>query len=152
MGIKELRERNVFEQDGRLFGVYNQLTNLLAELRKRELPDEVVLYINSGIDLVNSITDIGLRNQVKKTQADILKLLEKELKLVAKNHYRSYWMAVGPAGFGLPLGIVYGSLVHNMGMMAIGLPFGLIIGMAVGASMDNKALKEGRQLDIEIKY
>jgi len=35
--------------------------------------------------------------------------------------------------------------------MAIGLPFGLVIGMAVGAAMDKKALKEGRQLGIEIK-
>lgn len=151
MEIKELRKLNVFEIDSKLFSVYNQFDNLLSELRRRTLPDAIVAYINSGIDLVNSTSDIGLKNQIKKTQADILKLLEKELKLVTQNHYRNFWMAVGTAGFGLPLGVVYGSLVHNMGMMAIGLPFGLVIGMAVGSSMDKKALKEGRQLNIEIK-
>lgn len=151
MEIKTLNRRDFSDKNSALCRTYCQFDNLLTELRKRSLPDEVVTYINSGVDLVNSVSDIGLKNQVKKTQADILKLLEKELKMVPKNYYRNMWMAIGPAGFGLPLGIIYGSIVHNMGMMAIGLPFGLVIGMAVGASMDKKALKEGRQLDIEIK-
>lgn len=151
MEIKNLRNREIIYQDIKIFGAHTQFEKLLNELRKRTLPDEVVAYINSCIDLINSTTDFGLRNQVKKTQADILKLLEKELKVVIKNHYRNFWMAVGPAGFGLPIGIVYASLIHIVGMMSIGLPFGLVIGMAVGSSMDKRALKEGRQLDIEIK-
>jgi hypothetical protein len=38
-----------------------------------------------------------------------------------------------------------------MGLLAIGLPIGMGIGIAVGTSMDKKAMNEGRQLDIEIK-
>jgi hypothetical protein len=32
------------------------------------------------------------------------------------------------------------------------LPIGMGIGFAVGSSLDQKALKEGRQLDFEVKY
>lgn len=32
------------------------------------------------------------------------------------------------------------------------IPIGLAIGMAVGTGMDKKALEEGRQIDLEIKY
>ena len=151
MEIIELSKRQYVEQDAVLYRLYSQFDNLLAELRKRNLPNEAVVYINSGIDLVNSMSDIGLKNQIKKTQADILKLLEKELKLVPQHHYRSYWMSTGLATFGLPIGVIYGILNHNMAMLGVGLPIGLLIGMAVGAAMDKKALKEGRQLGIEIK-
>jgi hypothetical protein len=37
-----------------------------------------------------------------------------------------------------------------MSYLSIGLPIGLGIGIAIGTSMDQKALKEGRQLDVEI--
>ena len=151
MEIKNLRNREIIYQDIKIFGAYTQFEKLLNELRKRTLPDEVVAYINSCIGLVNSTTDFGLRNQVKKTQADILKLLEKELKVVIKNHYRNEWMATGLATFGVPIGVIYGILNHNMAMLGFGLPIGMLIGMAVGSSMDKRALKEGRQLDIEIK-
>jgi hypothetical protein len=33
-------------------------------------------------------------------------------------------------------------------LFGIGIPIGVIIGMAIGAGMDKKAFKEGRQLDI----
>lgn len=53
----------------------------------------------------------------------ILKLIEKELKLVPKNSYRNRWMAIGMSAFGVP----------------------------IGAGMDKKAFEEGRQLDMEIR-
>ena len=54
--------------------------------------------------------------------------------------------------FGLPIGVVFGLLMKNMGLMAIGLPIGLGVGAAVGSSMDKKALQEGRQIDVEMKF
>jgi hypothetical protein len=151
MEIKNLNNREIIYQNIKVFGAYNQLENLLTELRKRTLPDEIVANINSAIKLVNSAKDVEFRNQIKKAQADILTLLEKELKMVPKNHYRNYWMAMGLAVFGVPIGVLYGLLNHNMAMLSFGLPIGLLVGMAVGASMDKKALKEGRLINIEIK-
>lgn len=77
--------------------------------------------------------------------------LEKEVKLVPKNHYRNRWLALGMAAFGLPMGVVFGISLGNMAFLAIGLPIGMAIGIAVGTGLDKKASEEGRQLDVEIK-
>lgn len=89
---------------------------------------------------------------MKRQQTEILKFVEKELKIVPKNYYRNLWVALGMSAFGLPLGVAFGLSIGNMGLMALGLPIGMAIGVLVGSSMDKKALEQGRQLDIEIKY
>lgn len=40
---------------------------------------------------------------------------------------------------------------ETLTFMGIGLQIGLSLGLGVGASMDKKALGEGRQLDIDLK-
>lgn len=154
MEIKELIKRPGIDQNKRLFASYSQFDKLLLELRKKELPEEIVNSINDGIVQVNSASESEkeLRKQLKKTQSGILKLIEKELKLVPKNHYRNTWMALGTAAFGIPLGVAFGTSLGNMGFLGIGLPVGMVIGMAVGSGMDKKAFKDGKQLDLEIKY
>jgi len=71
---------------------------------------------------------------------------------VPKNHYRALWLVLGMSVFGLPIGVLYGFLIGNMGLLGTGLCFGMAIGVALGAGLDKKALKEGRQLDLEIRY
>jgi hypothetical protein len=39
-----------------------------------------------------------------------------------------------------------------MAFIAIGLPIGMVIGIGIGTGMDKKALAEGRQIDVELKY
>ncbi|MBK7094304.1 MAG: hypothetical protein IPH57_04320 [Saprospiraceae bacterium] len=153
MKLHELNHRPDNE-DFKLNEIYSQFTKLLIELEKRELPDEIVISINNDIDEINSITNIGneLRKQIKKRLQRIIKLLEKDLKLVPRNYYRNIWMALGMAVFGIPLGAAVGTSLGNMAYLGIGLPIGLAIGLGFGNGMDKKALKEGRQLDIEIKY
>ena len=153
MKLHELNHRPDNE-DFKLNGIYSQFTKLLIELEKRELPDEIVISINSDIDEINSITNIGteLRKQIKQRLQRIIKLLEKDLKLVPRNYYRNIWMAKGMAVFGIPMGAAFGTSLGNMAYLGIGLPIGLAIGLGFGIGMDKKALKEGRQLDIEIKY
>jgi hypothetical protein len=56
------------------------------------------------------------------------------------------------SAFGLPLGAAIGLSVENIGLLGIGLPIGMGIGFVFGSSLDQKALKEGRQLDFEVKY
>lgn len=61
-------------------------------------------------------------------------------------------MALGMVVFGLPLGIAFGTILDNIGLLGIGLPIGMVIGLAVGTGMDKKAKEEGRQLNIEVSY
>jgi hypothetical protein len=141
------------DENLKLNEIFSQFRQLLAELENRELPDEIVTSINNDIDEINSITVIGneLQKEIERRLQRIIKLLEKNLKLVPKNYYRNLWMILGIAVFGIPIGVIFGASLDNMAYLAIGLPIGLVIGIGLGAVMDQKALKEGRQLDIEIK-
>ena len=138
-------------EDIKLNELISQFTKLLNELEKRELPDEIVSSINNDIDEINAVTGTGneLKKQLERRLQKIFKLLEKNLKLVPKNYYRNMWMALGMAVFGLPIGILMGVCWDSMAYLSIGLPIGLVIGLGLGAGMDNKALKEGRQLDLD---
>ncbi len=152
MIIIELKERLNIEDNSKLNKTYLQLKKLLIELANRELPDTMIVSINKEIEALNFNTDLGkeFKKQIKKKQCNILKSLEKEHKIVAKNHYRNLWMAVGMAAFGLPFGVAFGSILGNMAFLGIGLPIGMVIGMAVGTGMDKKAFEEGRQLRFKI--
>jgi len=154
MEIKELKNRPDIDQHKKLYASYTQFDKLLMELRTKELPNETVNSINDGIDRVNSVvgSEKELRKQIKNTQSRIIKLIEKEHKLVTKNHYRNTWLAVGMAAFGIPLGVAFGTSLENMAFLGIGLPLGMAIGIAVGTGMDKKAFEEGRQIDLEIKH
>ncbi len=141
------------DENLKLNEIFSQFRQLLAELENREIPDEIVTSINNDIDEINSITVIGneLQKEIERRLQRIIKLLEKNLKLVPKNYYRNLWMILGIAVFGIPIGVIFGASLDNMAYLAIGLPIGLVIGIGLGAVMDQKALKKGRQLDIEIK-
>ena len=154
MKINELNQKPEIDTNIKLKEAYLQFEKLLIEMRKKELPDSLVVTINAAIEELNSISGSGdeLRKIVKKKQTRIIELLEKDLKLVPKNHYRNLWLALGMAAFGIPLGVAFGASFGNMAFLGIGLPIGMAIGIAVGTGMDKKAFKEGRQLDLEIKY
>ena len=153
MTIVELKDRLEFDADSKLYKLYIQFTQLINELRKKDLPDVIVEAINEDIKDVNSlITAEQVKVAVKQKQTKIIKLLEKQLKIVPINYYRNIWLAVGMSAFGLPIGVAFGLSLHNMGLLGIGLPIGMAIGLGVGSGMDKKALQEGRQLNVEIKY
>lgn len=134
--------------------LYQQLETLLNELEKKEISDTTREIINQQVEAINSasLNDKALPKLLKEKQTGILKMLEKEYKLVPKNYYRTMWLAAGLAAFGVPIGIALGFLLGNMAYLGIGFPIGMTIGMALGASMDKQAVAEGRQLDVEIKY
>jgi hypothetical protein len=152
MEIKELKRKPNIDQNKKLITAYTQFDKLLTELKKKDLPEEIISSINNGIDQINSVSESenALRKQIRKTQSSILKLIEKELKIVPKHHYRNTWMVVGMTAFGIPLGAAFGTSSGNMGSIGIGLPIGMVIGIAVGSGLDKKAFKAGRQLDLEI--
>lgn len=154
MTIIKLRGVNL-ESDIRLSQLYNQFDILLSELRNKQLSDAIVKTINKEVEEINtsdSLTTNDLRKVIKKKQTAILRLLEKDLKLVPKNYYRTLWLALGMTVFGMPLGVLAGVLLGKPGLFAIGLPIGVAIGVTVGTAMDKTAAKENRQLNLEIKY
>ncbi len=116
MDIKELNIRSNIEQDKKLTNKYVYFEKLLDELKKREMPSEIVNLINQNIDEINSFSGSNkdLQKQIRKSQSNILKLIEKELKLVPKNLYRTRWMVIRMTVFGVPLGMAFGASLDNM--------------------------------------
>ncbi|MFY0605654.1 MAG: hypothetical protein JXR10_03005 [Cyclobacteriaceae bacterium] len=152
MEIKNLDNRINIDQDKRLAKAYSQLNLLLMELNKNDLPQEIIISINSQVDAINSYKELdkGLKKLVRKTQSRITTQLEKELKLVTKNHYRNSWLIIGMSVFGVPFGGVFAAIFENMGFFGLGLPIGMAVGLAIGSGLDVKAFEAGRQLDIEL--
>ena len=130
-----------------------QFNSLIKLLNDKNLTLNVIKKINDDITELNSSQVMGtaLSHLIKKKQNKIIKLTEKELKIVPKNYYRNLWMVLGMSAFGLPLGVAFGLSLGNIGLLAIGLPIGMAIGTLVGSNLDKKALESGKQLDIELK-
>jgi hypothetical protein len=154
MNIIELKVRQVITEDSKLNNICSQFGELLKELRKKEIPGKIADAINEDVKDLNASLYSGneFRKLLKQKQIRIVKLVEKELKIVPRNYYRNLWLAVGLSAFGLPIGLIFGMSMKNFGLLGIGLPIGMAIGIAVGTGMDKKAAKEGRLLDVEIRY
>lgn len=152
MNITALRERPENITNAKLNSLYLQFKQLLAELRTKQLNSDLISSINSDIEEINTSLFVGddLKKLVKQKQTSILKQL-KDLKFIPKHYYRNLWMVLGLSAFGLPIGMIFGFSIGNIGLMGVGLPIGMAIGTVVGTAMDKKAFNEGRQLDLEIK-
>ena len=150
----ELKSRNLNESGSRTFNKYVQLESLVKVVNQKEIPDNMVIEVNSRLEKVNSLNDDdkSLGKVAKQVTVEILNLLEKELGLVAINHFRNKWMAIGMAVFGIPLGVAFSTSMGNMAFLGIGIPVGMTIGMAVGKGKDNEAQANGLQLDFEMRY
>lgn len=131
---------------------YVMLQNLLDDLAGRGLTKHIIVQINEQLVALNEqeTNYKAWKKQLGKSLTSILNLLEKELSLVPKNHYRNQWMAIGMSAFGIPMGAAFGLALDNMAFIGIGLPLGLTIGMAVGSQKDKQAATEGRQLNFDI--
>lgn len=124
---------------------------LMNSLKDKEISESILSAINKEVEKVNQADSKKLLTaQLAKSHQAILKIAEKELNLVAKNHYRNMWTAIGMSAFGIPLGVAFGASLNNYAFIGVGLPIGLAVGIAIGTKKDQEAEKEGRQLDIEI--
>lgn len=119
-------------------------------LEKHPLPKKTIGFINSETQALNKLHQERISTKlVNKAYSRVLKHVEKEMKLVPKNHYQNLGMLFGMALFGIPLGTTFGINLGNFAFLGMGIPVGMAIGMAVGAGMDAKAKKEGRQIDVD---
>jgi hypothetical protein len=150
MKLVKPSKRKELETQGKLKKRYHGFEQLINELGERELSESIIGILNNEIEALNSIpnSDKQFTRVLRKKKSLILKTLEKELKLVPKHHYRTLWMAIGMSVFGIPMGAAFGAALDNMGFLGIGLPIGMAIGIGVGTAMDEKARKEGRQLNV----
>lgn len=125
------------------------LNSLLDATGQKDIPLYTEAQINEIVAGINNFSEPApqLVKQITASQASILKLLEKEVGLISKNHFQLQWLALGMAAFGIPMGVVFGAVLGNMAFIGIGLPIGLAIGIAVGTSKDAEATKQGKQLD-----
>tara|TARA_R100000935_G_scaffold55682_1_gene85898 strand:- start:19084 stop:19542 length:459 start_codon:yes stop_codon:yes gene_type:complete len=151
MKLTDLKPRPAIKNNTKLNNQYLQFEKFIAALKQKELSNKVLTALNSSIEELNRVPDNELKRELRKKQTSIIKILEKEMKIVPKNYYRNLWMALGMSVFGIPMGVVFGALFENMAFLGIGLPIGMAIGIAVGTQMDKKAFEEGRQLDVELK-
>jgi hypothetical protein len=154
MNITPLNQRNSTVNNLKEKNSYDQLQQLLTAVAEKDIPSVVIEKINQVINSLNNIEEGNAKFQkmIKKAEADILKLLEKELKIVPINHYKKLWMVLGMSAFGMPLGVAFGISMGNLGLLGIGLPIGMGLGVFFGLSQDKKALAQGKQLAFEQKF
>lgn len=151
MEIIELKASPFQDESHKSNAPYLRLEQLLTELRIRGLSDESILAINRWMAPLNTTLWADEKKYFRallSTYTSILKLIEKNHKLVVKNHYRNLWMTLGMAIIGIPIGITLGVILGNLGFMGLGFPIGMGLGIAFGASMDHKAAETGRQLNL----
>jgi ABC-type phosphate transport system permease subunit len=133
---------------------YNQLGALLNAVEAMKLPKDTTDFIDNEIEQLNAFSneDNFFVKAIKEKENKIVKLLEKKHKIVPKKYYQTLWMVLGMSAFGVPMGVAFGLIMKNMGLLGIGFPIGMGIGVGVGAYLDKKAFNEGRQLDVDLNY
>ena len=156
MNIIELKEREDISGNVKLSRIYIQFQELLKELRKRELSEKVIDFVNQSIEDLNStiLTGDDLRKSVKRKQTEIINLLVKELKIVPKHYYRNLWyiFTVPFVFLGFHIGRDTGGLLGIVMGIVMTILFVFLMVYVLGAGLDKKAFKEGRQLEVDLKY
>jgi hypothetical protein len=123
-----------------------RIADLLEALSRREHdPNDVQEHLE---ELRRELADTPGARGLSKIRHALLSHLEKAHGLVPPGHYRSQWMAMGMAAFGLPMGAAFGVLFDNMAFIGMGLPIGLAIGLALGDGKDKEAARKGLQLEM----
>ncbi len=151
MNIEKLERRKGTEGNRKLTKAYDKLQALIEALVKKNIPSEVMTFINGRIELINSFagSEKELTKTLENNYSEILKLMKSKLKFVAKHHYLSLCMV-----FGLLAGVVFSSIFSSFGFMGlgsaqgIGISMGMLMGIIVGAMLDQQAEKNGNQLEL----
>jgi hypothetical protein len=126
---------------------YEHFSEFINQVNSKELHATTIDQLNRYIEQVNAATPAELKKVLTKVQPQVIKLVEKEVKMVPKFYYRNLWMVLGMSVFGLPIGMIFGMVLKNMAFLGMGLPIGLALGSILGTSLDKKAEAEGRQFD-----
>ncbi len=146
MMIEKLKNRAELLHNKKYVNASSKIQDLIIALNKKEIPTDFISTINKDIKTLNLFfgTDKQVIKLTKKTTSKILKFVDSKLKLVSKNHHRN---------IGLVMGMLFGPIVtlpfDGFGYSGLGMILGLVVGIGIGTKLDEKAAKEGKQLDIE---
>ena len=156
MKIVELKSRNLVSDFPKSEEIYRQFNKFIHELNSWNFPDDTVSAVNEEMQELNNspIFGVSLKVFIEKKLVEISKLIEDKHKVVPVNYYRNLWKNRGGTVFGIPMAIVTGAIGIYIGfytLFAIGWPLGMLIGFVVGVKKDQKAHKEGRQLNVNLK-
>lgn len=147
--LSTLNDHSNMTQDKLLDKAFAKIQNLISALNQREVPVEIENRLQATIEALNAFEGRpkARRKHLQKGYNQMVKLLQKELGWVPKGYYRTLWMSLGMAVFGIPIGLAFSAVTDNYGLLGIGIPLGVAIGLAVGSGLDDKAVKEGKQLE-----
>jgi hypothetical protein len=154
MTLVDLNKNESANDSAKTSKYLSQITLMLDELRNRDLPNSLIEAINKEVHALNTSrkTDYALHKFVKAKYHHLIKLIEKEVKVVPISYYRNLWLVLGISAFGLPFGMAFALSMGKMGFLGIGIPIGMAIGIGIGKKMDEKAKNEGRQFVFEMVY
>ncbi|WP_299984158.1 hypothetical protein [uncultured Pontibacter sp.] len=149
--IPKLQPRAHVVQSEKLTREFDDMQRLIDALNSKEIPEGIATAITQQLEPLNSqgIPAEQYTARLKETRSSILKLVEKQLKLVPQKHHQKLWMALGMTALGLPFGVVFALMLKNFAFLGLGMPIGMGIGIGVGTKLDEQAKAEGRQLDLE---
>ena len=147
--IKTLKKGSYSEEGKFLPWVMRIAHNLIIDhfrknkrMPKFEGSDDFNIFSVIGDDKLNA--EKQLIKSIKKTTSKTLKFIEKRLKLVSKHYYRSVGLVMG-----MLFGPIFTLSFDGLGYNGLGMVVGMFVGIVIGAKLDDKAAKEGKQLDVE---
>lgn len=122
--------------------IYDEFTQTLTRLHKKNLSKEDVMSIEVELDRLNlkSNSDHNIKYH-KKALRTFKAFLTKEFSLISKGYYTAIGMSLG-----LCFGVAFGSVIQKSIGTSSGLVFGMLIGICIGRVMDSKAEKAGKVL------
>lgn len=132
--------------------MYENYKKYIKELQSKTLPESLIEKLNLLIDVNNQMHDDEemYRKSLNKIVRDTVKLVEKEAKIVPLNFYTNNWLIIGTT-FGVTLGSILSNLNDEIAFLGLFIAIGLSLGYGYGKSLDNKAIKEGRQINVDLK-
>ena len=149
MEYLELKQKPGTEGNRKLMKRYQSLDELIEALKKVDIPESLIVSVNRDIEQINTFAgnEKELGKLILKSVTRILRMVEKEAGVVPRGHYRTMWLGLGMAIFGIPMGVAFGMALDNLAFIGIGIPIGMVIGIAIGTAKDKQAAEKGKQLD-----
>ena len=89
MKINELTTRADLVLNSKVAKAHQQFEKLLSTINQRNIPLPIIERINEIIAELNQTPTKALKLTLRKKQFQLVSILEQELKIVPKNHYRN---------------------------------------------------------------
>lgn len=150
MKIIELQKKSHLTQKKNTLKAFLNLEKTLIALREIDLSEASIIKINNKVKELNSFSESEskFRKKLAIQKHNIIEFIRKKHGLVPQKYYQNQWFVLGMSIFGIPIGSLFSLTVSNISFLGVGLPMGMLIGSMIGKQKDEKAKKEGKQLNL----